>query len=85
MARCENDERVRTCCRADDHAAKTPYSGSSLILHFIVTVVWYGLAVAFALPLVGDGKASMIQFLPPFLLLTVLLAVIWRKVLQKRT
>ncbi|UCD36495.1 MAG: hypothetical protein JSU90_06625 [Nitrospiraceae bacterium] len=61
---------------------------SSIRLHFFVTAVWYALSVLCSLPALmqNSGSAGMQRpaALLLFFLLTALIALVWKKVLQKR-
>jgi len=83
-ARHENETNIRTGCRINDKHSLKPLSGSSMLLYFAVTIIWFILALVFAMPLIKtDSMAGLLQWIIPFLSLTFLLVFIWWKILKQ--
>ncbi|MEN8263158.1 MAG: hypothetical protein ABFR82_06815 [Nitrospirota bacterium] len=80
--------RVNTGCRIGECKTAKPSAGQgSLLIHVIVTVIWFTLAVACALPILHqqwEGVISIQLFLGilPFILLLIILCLIWWKIIQ---
>ncbi|GBD95306.1 hypothetical protein BMS3Abin06_00171 [bacterium BMS3Abin06] len=89
-ARCETLSKIKTGCRTGSCKTGQPLKkGGGLLLHFIVTVIWFVLSIVFVIPLIIHGlqsnKDTWLFFrILPFLLLVILLCFIWRKILLQK-
>ena len=81
-----NVSKLKTSCRTGcfKSTGNTDRS-SSLLIHLISTVIWFILAIIFAVPAVTDYSAKGLFLLAlPFLFLLMIILLIWRKALRFR-
>ena len=60
-----------------------------LMLHILVTVIWFGLSIIFAVPLIKDRlthspDTSLLPLIVPFALVVIVCCLIWWKALSSR-
>jgi len=57
----------------------------SLMLHILVTIVWFGLSIIFAVPLIKERlSTSLVPLIAPFALIVIICSLIWWKALSQR-
>ena len=58
----------------------------ALMLHLLVTVIWFGLSIIFAVPLIRERlvNASLLPLIAPFALVMIICCLIWRKAVSQR-
>ncbi len=82
--------KIKSGCRTGSCKAIQPLKKSrGLLLHFIVTVIWFVLSIVFVVPLIIHGLQSnkgiwLFFWILPFLLLVILLWFIWRKIILRK-
>ena len=86
----EIELKIKASCRVGGHTVQdTKGKCNGILIHFIVTIIWFVLSVIFALPVLNekmgeDVKSALLQYSLPFLLLLILLGLIWWKVLYPK-
>ena len=57
-----------------------------LMLHLLVTVIWFGLSIIFAVPLIRGrlANASLLPLTAPFTIVIIICSLIWWKALSSR-
>ena len=86
--RCDIESSIKTGCRMSGCKTTQPSSGqNSLIMHVIVTVIWFMLAVLCALPVLHQKwergiDIQLFLWTSPFLLLLIIICLIWWKIIQ---
>jgi len=89
FSRRQSDSVLRTSCRIAGHTAQKPLpQRSNLRLYMSVTIIWYALSVIFSVPYVMNKTGSersmwLFIWISGYLLLAILIALIWKKVLKK--
>lgn len=58
----------------------------ALMLHILVTVIWFGLSIIFAVPLIMERlvNALLLPLIAPFILVIIICCLIWWKALSSR-
>ena len=61
----------------------------ALMIHILVTIIWFGLSIIFVLPMIKERlsnipDASFLPLILPFALVVIICALIWRKALFSR-
>ena len=86
-ARYEMLSKIKSGCRTG--TGQPLKKGRGLLIHFIVTVIWFVLSIVFVIPFIIHGLQSnkgtwLFPRILPFLLLLILLCFIWRKILLQK-
>jgi len=85
-SRSDLEAALKTGCRTGSRSPNQPApQRSSLRLHMLVTIIWYMLSIIFSIPLFIQKMESsrsvwLFIWISAFLLLTILISLIWKKV-----
>ena len=87
---------ITTSLRALGRSRETDFPSSptslrlkDLMIHILVTIVWFGLSMIFAVPLIkerlsGGPDTSLLPLIVPFALVVIVCCLIWWKALSFR-
>jgi hypothetical protein len=69
----------------DFPAGSTGVKLKALMLHLLVTVIWFGLSIIFVVPMIKEHlSTSLLPLLLPFALVAIVCCLIWWKALSFR-